>query len=388
MTSTTGPRRLLAIGHDGSRTGAPTTLLETLRWAHRERGVEVTTVLLADGPLAPAFGELGPVRLPPSALARGVRVAAALDRPGWAAPARRAWVRGAVADAGDVDLVLASSAASRPALEALPDDAAPLVVHLHELDGVLDALGGAAALAPALARAALVVVPSPEVAALASRPVAEGGLGVPEALVRRHPGPVGAPPRHRPPGRDDVALVAGCGTVGWRKGTDLFVALADAVGPEVDGRTVHWAWIGGDSADGTLADVADEIVLRGLGDRVHMSGEVADVAPRLAAADVLAITSREDPYPLVAVEAAMVGTPVVGFRPGTTLLGEAGQDDRRVDHLDLDALAAQVRALLAAPEEARAVSTAQARAAAAAAAPLALPPLWDDLASVARERAS
>jgi len=44
-----------------------------------------------------------------------------------------------------------------------------------------------------------------------------------------------------------------------------------------------------------------------------MPGQVADVVPALCAANAFALTSREDPYPTVAIEALAAGLPVVAF---------------------------------------------------------------------------
>lgn len=379
-------RSVLAIGHDASRTGAPATLVNLLQWARAERGVEVDTVLLAGGPLVEDFAALGPVRAAPAAVIASSRAATVLGAPVWGRRARDAWLRRALHPAVDADVVLVSSAASVGAIPLLPPHHPPVVVHLHELGEVLAALGGVEVLSPLLASAALVLAPSPEVAELASRPMAQGGLDVPPGRVRHHPAPVAPPLRHRRPPDDDVALVVGCGRVGWRKGTDLFVALADAVGPTVDGRRVQWRWIGGDSGDRTRADVLDEIRLRGLRDRVRLDGEVDDAPDRLGAADLLVVTSREDPYPLVAAEAALVGTPVVGFHPGTTLLSEAGHPDRRVKHLDVDALARQVVELLSTPGRGRLLAGEQARAAATATTPLVAPDIWADIEGVVGRR--
>lgn len=375
-------RRVLAVAHDASRTGAPLTLLNLIEWARLERGVETTVVALADGPLIEMFAEVAEVRVLPPALVASRRAAQALGRPPVARPVDL-WLRRALAPASAVDLVLASSAASAPALAHLPEDSAPLAVHLHELSGVIEAVSGAEATASALARAAVVITPAASVAALATRAPADGGLGVPPDRVVVHPGPVDPPPRRRRAGGAHDALVVGCGSVGWRKGTDLFVALADAVGPEVAGRDVRWVWIGADSEDGASADVVDEIALRGLAGRVRLLGEVPDAVDRLAAADILAITSREDPYPLVATEAALVGTPVVGFEPGTALLADAGHDERRVRDLDVRRLAEQVRQVIAAPDTARLLTADLAHAAASATTPIVAPRIWDALERIA-----
>lgn len=377
-------RRVLAIAHDGSRTGAPLTLLNLLGWARTERQVEATVIVLADGPLVERFAQVAEVRVIPPAVAASVRAASALDRPE-ARPLWDTWVRRALASAGEFDLVLASSAASLPAVAHLPNDSAPVAVHLHELDGVVRALGGAEHLAAPISRASRVIVPTPAVEAVAVRPATEGGLGVEPHLVSVHREPVDPPSRYPRVALDDRALVVGCGTVGWRKGTDLFVALAATVPAVVGGREVHWAWVGGNSEDGIHADVVDEVRLRGLQGRVHLTGEVDGGADQIAAADLLVMTSREDPYPLVVVEAALVGTPVAGFRPGTELLAEAGHDAARVEDLDVRALADEVGRLLADREAARRLAADLAKAAADATTPLVAPALWAELEATATE---
>jgi len=374
---------VFAVGHDASRTGAPTTLRNLLRWARDERGVRTEIALLGRGPLVEDFRALGPVHVLPAALAGWRRAAAILGADGSGRRAERAehlWLRRALAGAAEADVVLASSAASLWALAHLPSRSPPVVVHLHELDAILSALGGVDRLSPLVRRAELVLVPSPDVAELCARPVSAGGLDIAPGRIRRHPEPT-ATPRHggRPVRRGGAAVVVGCGPVGWRKGTDLFVAVAHAVGPTVDGRPVRWRWIGGDSGDRTHPDVVDEIRLRGLADRLSLDGEVADGPERVAAGDLLVVCSREDPYPLVAVEAALAGTPVIGFRPGTTLLAEAGQDRRRVDDLDVARLADQVVEVLRDPRAGRRLAEPQARAALAATVPQVAPAIWADI---------
>lgn len=372
-------RAALAVGHDASRTGAPSTLLNLMRWAHDERGVEVHTVLLGGGPLVGEFAALGSSSATPAPVTTAARAAAVAGAPRLGRRLEDAWLRRSLRRATGTDLVLVSSAAALRVMPLLPTGHPPVVAHLHELSHVLAAVGGVDLLSQLLVPATLVLAPSPEVAELATRPTSQGGLGVPADRIRHHPEPVAPPPRYSRAPHDDIALVVGCGRVGWRKGTDLFVALADAVGPVVEGRPVRWRWIGGDSGDRTQADIIDEIHLRGLGDRVRLDGEVDDAPERLAAADVLVVTSREDPYPLVAAEAALAGTPVVGFRPGTTLLTEAGHPDWRVDRLDVEALAVQVVELLTAPSRGRLLAGDQARAAASATTPIVAPEIWAEI---------
>jgi hypothetical protein len=371
-------RRLLLV-LDSSGDGA-TSLLDLARWARAEHGVEVTAVLLEpEGDVA--LDGVDVVRAPTPTLDAIRTTAEVTGRPGLAVRARRVWRRRVLADATEFDVVVAGSAAALGALDELPTPAPPVVAVLPLVDEAWSRSRRPTDLAGRLADVALTVVPAEPVARWAVRPRDRGGLGLDPARVRHHPGPLDPPTRHPRPGPDDAALVVGCGPVGWRSGTDLFVALAAAVGPDVDGRAVHWTWIGDDDHDGTGADARADIALRGLGDRVRIVPDGPERADRLAAADLLVVTGRVDPYPLPAVQAALAGTPVVGFTPGTALLDEAGHPEHRVPDLDGAALAAEVRTLLARPDRGRLLAGDLARAAASATTPLAAAALWSDIES-------
>jgi glycosyltransferase involved in cell wall biosynthesis len=54
----------------------------------------------------------------------------------------------------------------------------------------------------------------------------------------------------------------------------------------------------------------------GLEDRVHFTGELADVSSALQAADLLVLNSLDEPFGLVLIEAMSSGTPVVATRVG------------------------------------------------------------------------
>ena len=105
----------------------------------------------------------------------------------------------------------------------------------------------------------------------------------------------------------DAHLIIGSGTEDWRKGIDLFVLLAREICRKR--ADVYFAWMGG--AD--LRRLEYDIRLAGLVERVRLTGAVVKTADYLAAADVFALTSREDPYPLVCLEAAALGKPLVCF---------------------------------------------------------------------------
>ena len=146
----------------------------------------------------------------------------------------------------------------------------------------------------------------------------------------------------------DAAIVMGVGTVEWRKGPDLFIQLAC----EVRRRTrepVHFVWVGGDLTGVDMIRLHSDMRRAGA-DHVHFVGTQPDPRLWFAAADVLALTSREDPFPLVCLEHAAMGHPIVTYRNGgmVELLEAAGADAAFgvVDYLDVGTMAERVLTLL------------------------------------------
>jgi UDP-N-acetylmuramyl pentapeptide phosphotransferase/UDP-N-acetylglucosamine-1-phosphate transferase len=106
-------------------------------------------------------------------------------------------------------------------------------------------------------------------------------------------------------------LVCGCGSINFRKGTDIFLQVADRVVREYRAWPVHFVWVGGtpDKVEGMRKQVANSA----LRDVAHFVGGTSDAEAYFKASEVFVLTSREDPFPLVVMEAAQQGKPVVCF---------------------------------------------------------------------------
>lgn len=111
----------------------------------------------------------------------------------------------------------------------------------------------------------------------------------------------------------EAFVVAMAGTIDWRKGIDLFIALARALSE----RKPHarFMWIGGGPHEAIFHQTWKQLygIEDALAERFIFTGERTDVAPLLSTIDVFALTSREDPCPLVHIEAAMLKKPIVCF---------------------------------------------------------------------------
>ena len=113
---------------------------------------------------------------------------------------------------------------------------------------------------------------------------------------------------------DDGFLVLGCGAIHPRKGPDLFVQVARDALARSGGERLHFLWVGGPQNSTTLLDwCLHDLAACGLSERVGFVGHVVDAAPYFDAADAFLLPSREDPFPLVNLEAMVRGLPIVAF---------------------------------------------------------------------------
>jgi glycosyltransferase involved in cell wall biosynthesis len=96
-------------------------------------------------------------------------------------------------------------------------------------------------------------------------------------------------------------IIFGCGTTDWRKGPDLFIEVADQA-KKLGLKDAYFLWIGVDT--GEVQELEAKVRRLGLEDRARSY---------FATGDLFLLTSREDPFPLVCLEAADCGLPIVCF---------------------------------------------------------------------------
>ena len=332
-------------------------LLSVVRWLRANTGLSFRIVLLGDGPLVPAFRDVAPtsvvdfhhadhLNLLERALDRGgmTRVANAMRD----VRARRA-VRPLLADA---DLLYLNTARSARVLAYLAPPLPPFVLHLHEMDFMFgDCLPGPRGTA-VLEGAGAVIAASEAVRGdlTAAHRLDPAGvevvyecIDVPD-IAGRALDREGS--RRRLGIAPGDAVVVGSGVLDWRKAPDLFVQLAAAV-RRGSADTVRFVWVGGAPAEPLMTQLRLDARRAGLGTLLQFVPEVPDPMELLAIADVFALTAREDPFPLVCLEAAALGVPIVCF--DSTGMAEFVRSDAGVvvPHLDVEAMAVAVRTLLA-----------------------------------------
>lgn len=158
---------------------------------------------------------------------------------------------------------------------------------------------------------------------------------------------------------EDAFVIGGCGALGWRKGTDVFLQIADLMCKAESDSRARFLWVGG-SGDEVLRFEHDVRHL-GLSTRCGQVSSISDVMDYYLAMDVFALPSREDPFPLVMLEAGACRLPTVCFANaggGSEYVGEdAGLI---VPYLDVAAFVAQLQKLRDTPELRQRLGTAAA----------------------------
>ena len=145
---------------------------------------------------------------------------------------------------------------------------------------------------------------------------------------------------------EESIIVGGCGGEPWRKGEDLFLQLAISVLRKTHDFPIYFVWLGGKHNEKELYQLHHDIETAGISNRVFLLPSVPNPMDYFIEMDIFAMTSREDPYPVVNLELASLGKPIVCFDDagGSPEFVEADAGFI-VPYLDVEAMAEKVSLL-------------------------------------------
>jgi glycosyltransferase involved in cell wall biosynthesis len=112
---------------------------------------------------------------------------------------------------------------------------------------------------------------------------------------------------------EDAIIIGGCGNAEWRKGNDIFNWIARNVIGKTSPLPVYFVWVGAGPQHEIYELIESDIRLMGLSDRIILIPPTPQALDYINRFDILLLSSREDPYPLVVLEAALQEIPVVCF---------------------------------------------------------------------------
>lgn len=339
---------ILFISHSAGRSGAPILLFHLLKWLKSHSQLEFAVLVTDDGPLVDSFRELAEtcVVLPPGPASGGrlrrklrsirnricPRVWPALPE-AWK---HRKW-----------DLIYANTMTNGHLVSKLVRPGTPVITHIHEMAYWIER-SGAANWAEVLRQTTryIAVSEAAKVYLVENKGLQESNIDLVHEFVPA------ADPSFSSTGDDlrrrlglsgDTLIVGGSGKEYWRKGRDLFVQLAGAVYKLRPEMNVHFVWVGENTNTEEQFKLAHDALLLGVHSRVHWTGEVRSPGQYFSEFDLFALVSREDPFPLVCLETALLGKPQLCFA-GSGGIPELIGDDAGfvVPYLDIGAMAEKV----------------------------------------------
>ena len=347
-TPPAAPWSILFVSHDANLGGAQLVLLNAIRWLSTHTSIRIKILCLESGDWLPKFMEL----------ADTVLLSELQDR---ADAASEEDVSDRLLEFCGTRpaLIYANSAASGRVYRLLSRLRAPILTHVHELETSLARYAGAW-IADIVEHSRHYVACSRAVRdnLVTNHRVTPTAISTVYSSISADPdlSPLAdsdmAAERHRLGLSGGTHVVFGSGIgMPFRKGADLFIRVARLV-QQAGRNDIHFYWIGefhrheSDPRFGIWADHA--AALQGA-DSPHVTflGFRGDPQSLLRTGDVFLLSSREDPFPVAALEAAHCRLPIVCFADAGGM-PEFVEDD--AGHIvpagDVEAMAERVVALV------------------------------------------
>lgn len=112
-------------------------------------------------------------------------------------------------------------------------------------------------------------------------------------------------------------IVGASGGINWRKGYDIFIQVAIQVKQQQPDAAIKFLWVGGGSNSERDIIIEEDLRKSGLESIIDFVGSKDYPESYYTNFDVFIMTSREDPFPLVCIEVAMLSKPIICFQNAT-----------------------------------------------------------------------
>ena len=310
--------KILFISHDSSLTGAPILLLNLLGLLKKKSIIDFEILLYRGGYLEKEFKNLAPVGVLKSKdysakthlikrLIKYARYRLKLYK----------WKK----NIENFDLIFSNTITNGRLLKTIRKSTIPIIAYIHELESVIEQNRTDALLT--LKFSNIIAVPSCSVADNLKK---NYNLNEQKLLRLNYFFPI----KHLLPGSESKLearekflkkyglphkkfLVACMGTATYRKGIDLFIEVAKELHSNPD---IFHIWIGDFTDSATKEKIDKEIESNSLHQNFLLTGFLDYSQLNLLPFDIFVLTSREDPYPLVVLEAAFNEIPTISFASG------------------------------------------------------------------------
>jgi glycosyltransferase involved in cell wall biosynthesis len=354
-------QKILFISHEASRTGAPIALLHFLKWFKANTATSFRVLLKRDGILRSQFESVASVSVfqlnnsAPKNLINRILLRLKLKRKDidiHLMKLKTTLMR------EQFDLIYTNTVTNGELLEFLDEIKCPVICHIHELEHVIRYQTGLENFEKVKRYTHHYIAASKAVRdnLIENHNILESKISVVHEFIPHLSDNIDCSQSNREkllrelgiP--NEAKIICASGTTDWRKGPDLFIQLARLINKQ-SSKPVYFIWVGGENQGIRYGELWHDVKNAGLEKYVYFLGEQTNPHEYFAICDLFTLVSREDPYPLVCLEAASLGKPIVCF-------DNAGGEKEFVEddcgfvipYLDIQMMADKVMLLLNSPD--------------------------------------
>ena len=313
-------KKILFISHDASRTGAPFVLLYLMKWLKKNCNYQIDILLLQDGPLRDDFAAVASnIYVNDNFLYKNKYVYHILKESKLLLSDRKRMLRvGRNINITKYDIVYGNTIISLPWLTTFKEKSdAVFIAAIHELESVIQAFRPVEYVSENLSKLDLVLAGSSAVATLLRRKydISEALIKVAHAYIPNlllFDEPINETENLRI-NSINTFVIGMVGNAQWRKGTDLLVPLGVYLTKKYPEFDFNLVWIGVDSESHFVKNIQLDIERANLTNKVILLNSTEHYLNYIKQFDVFALLSREDPFPLVCLEAGLLSKPIIMF---------------------------------------------------------------------------
>jgi glycosyltransferase involved in cell wall biosynthesis len=299
-------KKILVITHEASLGGAPILLLRLMRLL-KDEGYIFNTLVMQDGPLYKEFDAISDVCVVyKKAAKKSVR-----DR-----------IKARILDdtnsndfkklLREVDVVLNNTIVNGLVIELIKSYSnIPIITYVHELEMVTNHLVNKDSVKKTYKSSKLFFVPCKAVYNFLVEDLKISSSSI-YRLNYYLPDSITVPPKKNIDERNKEFIVGAMGAVDWRKGSDVFLQIAILVSVLRPTDNIKFKWLGA-RANHIETDKALFDLNKIASNNIEILYNNSDTSSFFDSIDLLLVTSREDPYPVVVLEAATHKIPSICF---------------------------------------------------------------------------
>lgn len=314
--------KILFITHDASRSGGPILLRNFIKWISINTNIEFQILYRVGGPLESDFEKLANTQLFYPKYYNNYKTIRQkiLNRSGYYKYKLRKHQQSLLKKfkAEQFNIIYSNTVVNLDVLKILKELEIPIITHVRELESTIEHFGGAKLIEDLNELNKFFIADSYAVQKnlIYKHAISANKIEVVHEYVElpnELPNKKFTSSLRIELGIPENAFVVGASGGGlWRKGYDLFIQTAIAICKRKGNETIYFLWVGG-FKDEIQSQIAFDLEKSELEKRILFVGAQERPLDYFSLFDVFVLTSREEPFGIVGMEAALFSTPVICF---------------------------------------------------------------------------